>query len=96
MRRFHYHKKEGEGNGWEVVQWSDDAEVPDYVDFDPDEHDEDDDMETFEEEEALAVNSREDDVAEEADLKNEVCVVWQLCLLIQDCSQFGLSVVHLG
>jgi hypothetical protein len=71
MRRFHYQKKEGEGTGWEVTQWSDDAEVPDYIDFDPDEHDEDDDMETFDEEEALAVNSREQDAEEEAELKTE-------------------------
>ena len=56
FRRFHYGRSE-DGEGWEGVSWSDDAEHPAYADFDPDEYDDNDDMGTLEEEELLAAES---------------------------------------
>lgn len=66
FRRFHYSRSEGTTE-WEVTHWSDDAEHPASADFDPDDYDDDDEMETLEEEELLG---HEEDNSNELDELN--------------------------
>lgn len=43
-----------------MTEWSEDPELPPEADFDPDEYQDEDDLETLEEEEEYALENRED------------------------------------
>eukprot|EP00035_Acanthoeca_spectabilis_P031344 m.13710 g.13710 ORF g.13710 m.13710 type:complete len:541 (+) comp4701_c0_seq1:1577-3199(+) len=69
FRRFHF-EPDGEG-GFHIMSWSEDPVAPEEDDFDPDDYNDDDDMETLEEEERIAMESRESDNSELDDLEAE-------------------------
>jgi len=58
FRRFHY-TQTADSSAWEVGFWTDDAEHPLSADFDPDDYDDDDEMDTLEYEERLELENRE-------------------------------------
>lgn len=68
FRRFSFARSES--SDWEVTDWSADPQNPDEEDFNPDEYDDEDDMETLEQEEHLAQLHRESQVAEIQELED--------------------------